>query len=62
MALNHHLADFGIEEMVESEWRQVAEIACAEGDTMCNMAVKVNADRVYQAMVAADALAQRYHD
>ncbi|KAE8177020.1 glycerol dehydrogenase [Photobacterium carnosum] len=56
------LADFGIEEMVEADWRQVAEIACAEGDTMCNMTVKVNADRVYQAMVAADALAQRYHD
>ncbi|BDR35225.1 glycerol dehydrogenase [Photobacterium damselae subsp. damselae] len=56
------LADFGVTEFVEADWRQVAEIACEPGDTMCNMPVKVNPQNVYQAIVAADALAQRYHD
>lgn len=54
------LQDMGLKTFVESEWRRVAEIACAEGDTMGNMTMELNSDDVYNAMVAANALAERY--
>ena len=54
------LADMGLKHFREEEWRKVAEIACAEGDTMGNMPMAVNADDVYQAMIAANAMAERY--
>ncbi|WP_018662691.1 glycerol dehydrogenase [Heyndrickxia acidiproducens] len=56
------LKDLGVEEFVESEWRQVAEDACAEGDTMGNMPFAVSPDDVYNAIVAANAIAESYHD
>ena len=40
--------------------RNVAKIACAEGDTMGNMPMKVTEEDVYNAMIAANALAHRY--
>lgn len=55
------LADFGITEIIEADWRRVAEIACAEGDTMSNMNQTVTPDDVYAAMMAANSLATRYH-
>ena len=54
------LADMGLKHFREEEWRKVAEIACAEGDTMGNMPMAVNADDVYQAMIAANGMAERY--
>ncbi|WP_335912158.1 MULTISPECIES: glycerol dehydrogenase [Shewanella] len=54
------LADIGLKHFREEEWRKVAEIACAEGDTMGNMPMAVSADDVYQAMIAANAMAERY--
>lgn len=56
------LKDLGLDEFREEEWRKVAEEACAEGDTMGNMPHPVTPDDVYQAIVAADALAEYYHD
>ena len=50
----------GMKEFIESEWRNVAKIACAEGDTMGNMPMKVTEEDVYNAMIAANALAHRY--
>lgn len=54
------LQDMGLKNFVEAEWRKVAEIACAEGDTMGNMPMELTADDVYEAMVAANAMAERY--
>ena len=50
----------GLKNFVEEEWRTVAKIACAEGDTMGNMTMEVSEDDVYQAMIAANAMAERY--
>lgn len=54
------LKDLGVTKFVESEWRQVAEAACAEGDTMGNMPFPVTPDDVYHAIVAANAIAESY--
>ncbi len=54
------LADMGLQNFVEQEWRTVAKIACAEGDTMGNMTMELSEDDVYQAMIAANAMAERY--
>jgi len=54
------LKDFKVEKWDEAVWRRVAEMACAENDTMKNMPRSVNAEDVYNAMVAATSLAERY--
>ena len=54
------LQDMGLKAFVESEWRTVASIACAEGDTMGNMPKDVTEADVYNAMIAANAMAERY--
>lgn len=54
------LEDMGLKTFVESEWRKVAEIACDKDDTMGNMPKAIDADDVYHAIVAANALAHRY--
>ena len=54
------LEDLGLKTFVESEWRKVAEIACDKDDTMGNMPIKVTADDVYNAILAANSLAERY--
>lgn len=56
------LEEMGLKRFVEADWRKVAEVACAEGDTMGNMPMQVTADDVYYAMVAANALAHRYRN
>ncbi|PWC18520.1 glycerol dehydrogenase [Brenneria corticis] len=54
------LQEMGLKNFVEAEWRQVAERACSEDDTMGNMPEKVTQDDVYRAIVAANNLAERY--
>lgn len=56
------LKDLGLDEFREEEWRKVAEDSCAEGDTMGNMPHPVTPDDVYQAIVAANVIAEYYHD
>lgn len=56
------LKDLGVEEFVEAEWRKVAEDACAEDDTMGNEPFPVTPDDVYNAIVAANAIAEKYRD
>ena len=55
------LEAMGLQTMEESIWRKVSVAACADGDTMINMPRKVTPDDVYQAMVATNAMAKRYH-
>ncbi|MGV2644661.1 glycerol dehydrogenase, partial [Clostridium perfringens] len=52
----------GLDEFIEEEWRKVAEVACAEGDTMGNMPHPVTPEDVYQAIIAANALAEHYYN
>ncbi|NJJ41312.1 glycerol dehydrogenase [Paenibacillus apii] len=54
------LEDLGCTEFIESEWRQVAEAACAAGDTMGNMPFPVEPEDVYNAIVTANAIAKTY--
>ncbi|MBQ0132712.1 MAG: iron-containing alcohol dehydrogenase [Comamonas sp.] len=56
------LRDFGLTRWEEAEWRQVAKVACDKNDTMGNMGRPISEEEVYDAMVAADAMAERYHD
>lgn len=56
------LEDFGLKEWKEEDWRAVAQVACAEGDTMGNMVRKVTAKDVYDAMKVADSLGKYYRD
>jgi len=56
------LRDFGLKEWVDAEWRQVAKVACDKNDTMGNMGRPISEQEVYDAMLAANALAERYHD
>lgn len=56
------LEDFGLTEWKEKDWRAVAEVACAESDTMTNMVKKVTANDVYDAMKIADSLGKYYRD
>lgn len=56
------LRDFGLTEWVEAEWREVAKVACDKNDTMGNMGRPISEEEVYDAMRAANALAERYHD
>jgi len=50
------LAELGISDPDEKRLREVAAIACADGDTMANMVVPVTAEDVYNAILAADKL------
>ncbi|MFM2485988.1 glycerol dehydrogenase [Celerinatantimonas yamalensis] len=50
----------GMKEFDETQWRQVAKIACDKNDTMGNMPMRVSEDDVYYAMLAADAIGKRY--
>lgn len=54
------LEDLGLKEFKEAEWREVAKLACAEGETIHNEPFKVTPDIVYDAIVAADKLLQQY--
>lgn len=56
------LQDLGLKTFKEEEWRKVAELSCAEGETIHNEPFKVTPDMVYDAIVAADTLLQQYRD
>ncbi|WP_040950844.1 glycerol dehydrogenase [Gorillibacterium massiliense] len=56
------LEDLGVKKFEEAEWRQVAELSCADSDTMGNMPFPVTPEDVYQAIVAANAIAESYKD
>ena len=54
------LSDLGIGEDDMDKLRDVAELACADGDTMHNMPFPVDADKVFAAIIAADAIASSF--
>lgn len=54
------LQELGLTHFDESEWRKVAQLACDPLDTMGNMPMTVSEQDVYAAMVAANAMAERY--
>jgi len=56
------LRELGVRTFSEAQWRRVAERACARHDSMGNMPFPVSLDDVYQAIVAADALAEARYD
>jgi len=56
------LEELGIKEIKEEEIRKVAEIACADGDTLHNMPFPVDSQIVYDAIMAADAMGHYYRD
>lgn len=50
----------GMQKFNEAQWRKVATLACDKDDTMGNMPMRVSEQDVYYAMLAADAIGQRY--
>ncbi len=54
------LADLGIKHADEERLMKVAELACADTDTLHNMPFEVNPQMVYAAIVGADALGRYY--
>ncbi|MBQ4562650.1 MAG: glycerol dehydrogenase [Clostridia bacterium] len=54
------LRELGIEDVTEEKIRAVAEAAAADTETIHNMPFKVDADSVYAAIMAADALGNYY--
>ena len=54
------LGELGVKEINPEELRQVAEIACAKGDTMGNMPGDVTVDDVVAAILSADAIGCHY--
>lgn len=53
------LEEIGIKEIKEEEIRKVAEASVASGETIHNEPFPVNADKVYAAIIAADALGRK---
>jgi glycerol dehydrogenase len=56
------LEDLGVKEIVPEQIMEVAKLACAEGDTMGNMPMEVTPEKVYAAIIAADAVGHYYKD
>ena len=54
------LAQLDVTENIEAKMRQVAEAACAEGETIHNMPFKVTADTAYAALIAADQYGRQF--
>ncbi len=54
------LKELGIEEVTPEKIRAVAEAAAVDGETIHNMPFKTDADSVYAAIMAADALGNYY--
>lgn len=50
----------GIPKVKDEELRRVAELACAEGETVWNLDRVINVDLVYGAIKAADAAGRDY--
>lgn len=54
------LRELGLKRFIPEQWRHVAQIACSPQETMHNMPQNCTPEDVYEAMIAADAMAQRY--
>jgi len=52
------LGDLGVKEITDEKVRAVAELSCAENETIHNMPFKVTADEVFSAIYVADQLGQ----
>ena len=55
MGLPVTLKELGVEEVTKEKIMAVAEAACAETDTLHNMPFEVTPEKVYAAIMAADA-------
>lgn len=56
------LKELGIKKVKSEQIMEVAELSCAEGDTMGNMPFEVTPDDVYAAIMGADALGRYYSE
>lgn len=56
VGLPTNLGDLGVEEITNTKVRAVAELSCAENETIHNMPFTVTADDVYSAIYTADRL------
>lgn len=56
------LKELGIKKVKPEQIVEVAELSCAEGDTMGNMPFEVTPDDVYAAIMGADALGRYYSE
>lgn len=54
------LADIGLEEPSDEDLMAVATATCAEGESIYNMPMEITADKVYAAILGADALGRYY--
>ena len=54
------LADLGVHTVREEQIRRVAELSCAEGETIFNMPFEVTPEKVYAAILTADRLGHLY--
>jgi Glycerol dehydrogenase and related enzymes len=54
------LSDLGVDHFDEKEWRRVAQLSCANNDTMGNMPFEITPDDVFNAIVTADAIGESY--
>ncbi|WP_422447134.1 glycerol dehydrogenase [Thermoanaerobacterium sp. DL9XJH110] len=54
------LEELGIKEVKEADIRKVAEVSCAENETIHNMPFKVTPEDVYSAILGADALGKAF--
>lgn len=50
------LSDMGIKEINKADIMKVAELSCAEGETIHNMPFEVTAEKVYGAILVVDKL------
>ena len=56
------LDELGITDHSREHLMPAAELACAENDTLHNLPVEVNPEKVYNAMLAANAFGKAYLD
>lgn len=56
------LEDMGIQHPDPSKLMEVAQLACAEGDTMGNLPIAVTPQDVYSAILGADAIGRHYKE
>lgn len=54
------LKQLGVKKITEEKIRKVAELACAESDTLHNMPFEVTVESTYNAILAADAYGHRF--
>ena len=60
MGLPLTLAQLGVTSDIPAKMQAVAQLACAEGETIHNMPGGVTPEQVYAALLMADQLGQRF--